>query len=210
MPRQSFFLVPDRSGHAVAHSARPLPPPRIGRGRDLPFRCDGLTSAVGATVTDLCSADQIQVVQEVCDWLEDAIGTAAQCRDKSALLQHARDRALLLMLFWRRVASAELLAMQVENIDIAAPGGVTCHGMTPSGQRSISWHPIAHPALKSLCPVAALQLWLSVSGLRHGPLFPRIKHGGDLASEGLPPDSVWPLLLGLVALSHGADDHAAS
>lgn len=153
-------------------------------------------------------AEELRVLQDVSDWLEDGIGDASEHRDLAALLRHTRDRALLLLLFWRRVGVEELVSLQVEDMEITSLEGLTCNVIGARGHRQINWRRICVPALVHLCPVSAVQFWLSVSGLASGPLFPRIKRCGDLDNAGIPAGSVLPLLLNLVALSHGSNGAA--
>ena len=147
-------------------------------------------------------AEELRILQQVNDWLEDGIGQASERRDLAGLLRHARDRALLLMLFWRQVGADELCRLQLEDMAISAPEGLSCQLSGANAVRRVNWHPLAVPALMPLCPVAAVQLWLSVSGLRSGPLFRRIGHRGEVGDEAMRPDGVFPLLLDLVSQSH--------
>lgn len=158
--------------------------------------------APGLTGEGSSEAEELRVLQEVSDWLEDGIGDASERLDLTALLRHTRDRAMLLLLFWRRLGVEELVNLRVEDMKITSLEGLTCNVIGPKGLRQVNWRRICVPALVHLCPVSAVQFWLSVSGLAGGPLFPRIKRSGDLGDDGMPAGSVLPMLLNLVALSH--------
>lgn len=148
-------------------------------------------------------ADALPLVDSVVGWLAEALADAAQRRDLPALRQHARDQALLLMLFWRPVSAAELTGVRVEDVTLDTRRGVHCevHGRT--GPRRVNWAPIGRASLRHLCPLLAVRLWLDVAGIVRGPLFPRIDRDGALAREALPADSVFRLLLELIEQSEG-------
>ena len=145
--------------------------------------------------------DALRVVDIAGGWLADAQVDAARRGDMPALLQHTRDLALLLMLFWRPVSAAELVGVRVEDVTMSAYSGISCEVTGPGGSRRTNWRPITRPALRHLCPVRAVRLWVDVAKLDSGPLFPRINRDGGLTSEALPADSVLPLLLRLVERS---------
>ena len=147
--------------------------------------------------------DALQVIDNVGGWLADALNDAAQRRDTPALLRHARDRALLLMLFWRRVSAAELVGVRIERLTIDPRLGLSCDVPGRHGPRQVNWRPISRPSLRHLCPLRAVRLWLDVARRDSGPLFPCLERGGDLTRVALPADSVLPLLLGLVERSDG-------
>lgn len=140
----------------------------------------------------------LQVLDNVGGWLAEALADAAQRRDTPALLRHARDRALLLMLFWRPVSAAELTGLRVEDLALDARRGLSCTLPGENGPRAVSWTPIERAPLKHLCPLRAVRLWLELAAIERGPLFPRIEADGALARQALPADSVLGLLLELV------------
>ena len=149
-------------------------------------------------------ADALQLVDSIGGWLAEAMAAAAQRRDIPALRRHARDQALLLMLFWRPVSAAELTGVRVENVTLDARLGLDCEVHGRNGARRVNWRPITRPSLRHLCPLRAVRLWLDVAGIDRGPLFPRIERGGALSREALPANSVLQLLLDLVEQSETA------
>ena len=52
---------------------------------------------------------ELNVLQQVDQWLDAAISNAQQTDDKLALLRHTRNRSLLLLGFWRGFRSDELV-----------------------------------------------------------------------------------------------------
>ena len=140
----------------------------------------------------------LQVLDNVGGWLAEALADAAQRRDTPALLRHARDRALLLMLFWRPVSAAELTGLRVERLEFDARLGLSCEVRGQHGPRRVNWAPLTRPSLRHLCPLRAVRLWLELAGIERGPLFPRIEPDGALTRQALPADGVLGLLLELV------------
>ena len=152
------------------------------------------------------ASESLRALHEVSDWLEDGIGQASERRDLPRLLRHSRDRALLLLAFWRRVGVDELTGLQVDHIEITPLAGLTCYLVSAKGRRLINWRRLSVPALTHLCPVSALALWLSLSGVASGPLFRDVKCNGDLAEQAMRPASVAALLRNLRILSGDGDD----
>ncbi|MDZ4175195.1 MAG: Tn3 family resolvase, partial [Hydrogenophaga sp.] len=64
---------------------------------------------------------EIDVVQQIDQWLEVAIGNAERREDRLALLRHTRNRSLLLLGFWRGFRSDELVSLRLENVEVS-PG----------------------------------------------------------------------------------------
>lgn len=150
--------------------------------------------------------ESLRALQEVSDWLEDGIGQASERRDLPRLLRHARDRALLLLAFWRRIDVDELVSLQVEHIDITPLAGLTCYLASGEQRRLVNWRHLSTPALTHLCPVSALALWLSLSGVDSGPLFRDVRHNGELTEQAMRSASVAATLRNLRRLSGDGDD----
>ncbi len=152
------------------------------------------------------NGESLRALQEVSDWLEDGIGQASERRDVARLLRHARDRALLLLAFWRRIEIDELTRLQIELIEISPLTGLTCYLVGADGRRLINWRRLLVPALTPLCPVSALALWLSLSGVVSGPLFRDVKRNGELSEHAMRPASVAATLRNLHRLSGDGED----
>ena len=150
--------------------------------------------------------ESLRALQEVSDWLEDGIGQASERRDVARLLRHARDRALLLLAFWRRIEVDELTSLQIEHIEISPLAGLTCYLVGADRRRLINWRRLSVPALTHLCPVSALALWLSLSGVASGPLFRDVRHNGELTEHAMRAASVAATLRNLQRLSGDGDD----
>jgi integrase len=123
-----------------------------------------------------------------------AITRAAAAADTASHRRATRDRALILIGFWRAFRSDELSRLRVEDI-VVTPG----EGMTLYLHRTKTAHDgrgveFKAPALSRLCPVSAYRDWIDLATLTAGPVFRRIGPGGHLGTAALHPNSLVPLL----------------
>jgi integrase len=137
---------------------------------------------------------QLQALQQVDAWLQGSIEEARHRNDQPAILRHTRDRAILLLGFWRGFRADELVRLQIEHIDFARGEGLTCYIPRSKADRNAEGRTVRCPALSRLCPVAAYEAWLVVSHLTSGAVFRRINRWGHIASDGLLAGSIIPLL----------------
>jgi hypothetical protein len=142
---------------------------------------------------------QLDVLQQVADWLERGIEIARTQDDQRRLMRFARDRSLLLLGFWRGFRADELVNLRVENVELSPDEGLTCYLPRSKGDRQLEGRTFRCPALSRLCPVAAFEAWIAISGLAEGPAFRGIDRWGNLATERLQPNSIIPLLRGIFA-----------
>lgn len=137
---------------------------------------------------------QLRELEHCVAWLE-RTGVAAQAEgDLPKLLRCWRDRALLLIGFWRAFRSDELCRLQVEYIQVRPGEGMQLFLPWSKGDRDNQGQSYPAPALARLCPVQAYSDWISVAGLTRGPVFRGIDRWGHLSEQGLHPHSVIPLL----------------
>ena len=137
---------------------------------------------------------QLSLVGQVADGLDEAILAADARGDISASLRCRRDRAMLLLGFWRGFRVDELVGLQVEHITVVPGQGMTCflgRSKTDRQQAGTTYHV---PALSRWCPVAATLEWIRQANLTTGPLFRGIGRTGMLRSGALHHNSVVPLL----------------
>ncbi|HLV16602.1 MAG TPA: site-specific integrase [Pseudomonas sp.] len=137
---------------------------------------------------------QLQQLQRVSDQLEQQAQQALQVGDRKELLRARRDRALLLLGFWRGFRSDELCRLRVEHIEAVAGSGMTLYLPRSKGDRDNLGVTHRAPALRRLCPVQAYLEWIGTAGLSQGPVFRRIDRWGNLAEAGLNPNSLIQLL----------------
>lgn len=118
-----------------------------------------------------------------------------------------RDRALILVgwaLFLRR---SELVAIDREHIRFYKDRALITFEKTKTDQER-EGSLLALPRLNGpACPVAAIEVWLQISGITEGPVFRRVLRGGTVGKlhQRLTPHSV-NLILKRRALEAGVDD----
>ena len=140
---------------------------------------------------------KLVVLEQVDQWIDTAIGNAAQAGDTQALLRHTRNCSLLLLGFWRGFRSDELVNLRVENIEVTLGQGMACYLGRSKGDRQLQGRVFKCPALSRLCAVTAFTTWIELAGLTEGPVFRKIDRWGRVADESLHPDSLIPLLRSL-------------
>jgi len=115
---------------------------------------------------------------------------ADQAERLAEALRHRRDRALILLGFWRGFRGDELLRVRAEHLQIVPGQGMTCFLSRTKGDRQNAGTTCKVPALTRWCPVAAVTIWLGASALTEGPLFRRIDRWGHLAQNALHPNNL--------------------
>lgn len=109
-------------------------------------------------------------------------------------LRAARDQALILLGFWRAFRSDELSRLRIEHIRLRKAQGLELFLPSSKTDRSNCGRLVKVPALKRLCPVAAYEVWLEVSGLSEGALFRSIDRWGHLGEHALNANSLSRLM----------------
>jgi integrase len=137
---------------------------------------------------------QLAQLSGIVHWLGDASAHAAAAEQRGAQLRHVRDRALLLLGFWRGFRGDELTRLQVEYIEAVAGTGMTLYLPYSKGDRHALGRTFKAPALASLCPVEAYLAWIELAGLVEGPVFRRIDRWGHVSTAGLHINSLAPVL----------------
>ncbi|MDD1620091.1 MAG: hypothetical protein LUQ11_01325 [Methylococcaceae bacterium] len=126
---------------------------------------------------------ELEMLQLVCHWLIDATAAAQKRGDIRSARRHTRDRALLLLDFWRGFRSDELINLRVEHIEIKPGEGMTCFLPRSKGDRQLAGRKYSCPALSRLCPIEAVQDWLALAQLTERPLFRKINRWGHLSDS---------------------------
>ncbi|MEZ5643653.1 MAG: site-specific integrase [Burkholderiaceae bacterium] len=142
---------------------------------------------------------ELAVLQQVDQWLDAAIGNAQRSGDQPALLRHTRNRSLMLLGFWRGFRSDELVNLRVEHTEVTPGQGMACYLGRSKGDRQLQGRVFRCPALSRMCPVAAFNAWIDLTGLSEGPVFRKIDRWGHVADESLHANSLIPLLRSLFA-----------
>lgn len=153
---------------------------------------------------------ELEILRDVSDWLTEATAAAVSRGDSARALRQTRDRALVLLGFWRGFRSDELVNLQIEFIEIKPGEGLTCFLPRSKGDRHLEGRSFSCPALSRLCPVEAVEDWLALSKLKTGSLFRKIDRWGHLSDVGLVPSSVIPMLRRLLTQAGIAEAEAFS
>ncbi len=137
---------------------------------------------------------QLTRLAQVDDWLGTAIATARERGDCADALRHRRDRALILLGFWRGFRGDELIRVQVEHLRLVPGEGMTCFLSRSKSDRQAMGNTYKVPALSRLCPVTATAEWTAAADLTQGPLFRSVDRWGRISEAPLHPNSLIPLL----------------
>lgn len=136
---------------------------------------------------------QLDQLEDVIRWLEAAIDDARHHSDRKAELHHLRNKALLLMGFWRGFRGDELTRLQVEDVTVSPGEGMICYLSQTKSDRRYQGTSFKTPALSKLCPVEAFVDWIHAAQLSSGPVFRSIDRWGHIADVGLHEDSLIPI-----------------
>jgi integrase len=137
---------------------------------------------------------QLKHLEQVVACLEGEARAASETRDPAGLLRAKRDRALILLGFWRGFRSDELCRLSIEHVQAVPGAGISLYLPRSKSDRDNVGKTYQTPALLRLCPVQAYSEWLSASALVRGPVFRGIDRWGNVGEAGLHPNSVIPLL----------------
>jgi len=137
---------------------------------------------------------QLAQLEQVSEWLDREIVHARELDDRPRFLRHSRDKALLLLGFWRGFRGDELSRLEVQNVEVVPGEGMTVFLSSTKGDRSNQGAYFKVPALSRLCPVDAYLDWIHAACLTTGPVFRRIDRWGHVGDQELHVDSLVPLL----------------
>lgn len=137
---------------------------------------------------------EVEALRQVDEWLVSSIGHAESSGDRLALMQHTRNRSLVLLGFWRGFRADELARLRAEDVQVTPGEGMTCHLSRSKGDRQVEGRSYPCPALSRLCPVTAYEAWIRLSGISSGPVYRKIDRWGKLSDDGLHPNSLITLL----------------
>jgi len=137
---------------------------------------------------------QLQELELCVRHLEAAALSADQAGDATLRRRSLRDRALILIGFWRAFRSDEMCRLQIEHIEVVPDRGMTLYLPWSKTDRENLGQTFHAPALARLCPVQAYQEWIAELGEQRGPVFRSIDRWGHIHNEPLHPNSVIPIL----------------
>jgi integrase len=136
----------------------------------------------------------LRVLETCIAWLEAEAGQSIEVGDEGRLLRCQRDRALILLGFWRAFRSEELCRLEVPFIQARRDEGMTIFLPWSKADRDNQGRTYSTPALKRLCPVEAYLDWLDTAGICDGPVFRGIDRWGRLSAQALHPYSIGHIL----------------
>ncbi|ROS04578.1 site-specific recombinase XerD [Sinobacterium caligoides] len=129
---------------------------------------------------------------------------------KKERLVALRDRAMLLLGFWRAMRGAELLSVQIEDIKVIDGQGAEIYLRSSKADREGRGVTHRLPCLDALCPIEAIKAWLCESQLTSGPLFRSINRWGGVAGSAMGVNSLAPWMRGLLIKAGVADSESYS
>jgi integrase len=144
---------------------------------------------------------QLTELGAVADWLDAAAANAVANGDAIRVRRHLRDRALVLLGFWRGFRADELVRLRIEQLAIRPGDGMSAFLPSSKTDRENEGRTYTVPALSRWCPVGATQTWIEGIGRQSGPLFPRINRWGAISESPLHVDSIITLMRRVFAQS---------
>lgn len=140
---------------------------------------------------------QLEQIGQLVHWLDGAIAAAQVAQREAEVLRYTRNRALLLLGFWRGFRGDELARLQVQYVDAVAGKGMSCFLPQSKSDREARGKTFKAPALQKFCPVNAYLAWITLAGLAEGPVFRAVDRWGNVSDSGLHINSLVPLLRSL-------------
>ncbi|MCP1572494.1 integrase [Herbaspirillum rubrisubalbicans] len=153
---------------------------------------------------------QLEALEQTCAWLEQQRERARHQGRFGDLLRHTRDKALLLIGFWRGFRSDELARLEIDRIEAVPGEGMSIHLPRTKTDRSLKGTTYKTPALSKLCPVAAYLDWLAVSRLKSGAVIRGIDRWGTISNGAVNAASIIPLLRRILKAAGVTDVHLYS
>ncbi|WP_284079360.1 site-specific integrase, partial [Herbaspirillum aquaticum] len=153
---------------------------------------------------------QLEALEQTCAWLEQQREQARQQGRFGELLRHTRDKALLLIGFWRGFRSDELARLEIDRIEAVAGEGMAIYLPRTKTDRSLKGTSYKTPALSKLCPVTAYLDWLAVSGLKTGAVIRGIDRWGTISEGAVNAASIIPLFRRILKAAGVRDVHLYS
>lgn len=100
-----------------------------------------------------------------------------------------RDKALIGLCFFGAMRRSEVVAIDREHVEISTQGASIVLLQTKTSSKPVHIT-LSRAHNKEICPILALEEWLSVSGITNGPIFRSLKRRGLITELRLTPQSV--------------------
>ncbi|WP_157697937.1 tyrosine-type recombinase/integrase, partial [Caballeronia calidae] len=140
---------------------------------------------------------QLAQLERLAAWLDAQIAKAICEGNERIRITHVRNKALVLLGFWRGFRSDELSRLQIEHVSVEPGRGMVLFLPRTKADRSRVGTTFRAPALSRLCPVSAYEAWIAISGLTEGAVFRNIDRWGHVGDAALHAGSFVPLLRAL-------------
>lgn len=136
----------------------------------------------------------IEQLIQVDTWYEQSIQRARH-QGSPDLGKLLRDRALIMLGFWRALRSDDLCRISLEFMTIPRRGDLTIYLPRSKGDRqAVGRKLVVHRVPQCCCPVTACLEWIDYLDERKGPLFRGFDRWGNPRSTVMNPKSIIPLL----------------
>jgi integrase len=142
---------------------------------------------------------QLDQLRHIVSWLDAGIGDAVNQGNIDKRVKFARDKAFVLLGFWRGFRGDELTNLRVEHVQAVAGQGLVCFLPQTKADHHNHGTTFKAPALNILCPVEAYLGWIEAAHLVDGPVFRAIDRWGHISDKGLHVNSLVPLIRSLFA-----------
>lgn len=135
--------------------------------------------------------DHLEVMVES---LEHRMSEARNSQNIAEMMRCSRDRALLLIGFWRGFRSDELSRITVQGTKVFP--GIRMEIFLPFSKTDRMAKGVTYElqALKAYCPVTAYRRWLEDSAIVSGPVFCGIDRWGKVSVRGMNNKCIGPIL----------------
>lgn len=137
---------------------------------------------------------QINQLRNLVAWMDSQINQAERLGHSQQQLLWSRNKAILLIGFWRGFRSDELCRMTFEHTTAVAGQGLSIFLQRSKQDRESLGLTFQTPALVELCPVEAFLQWRALVALDSGPVFQSINRWGQLSGRSLNPNSLIGML----------------
>lgn len=143
------------------------------------------------------SALMVRDVQRIVATMDEELNQARRHLAEDRALRKAellarRDKAVILLGLATAMRRSELARIEVADLREDVEGLVVTPRWTKRDQAGTERHPRAVPrgAMRSTCPVTALQSWLEMAGIQSGPVFRPVTRWATVGPRGFTPQVI--------------------
>ena len=159
------------------------------RAQDHPNPCD--SGAVAAVMSGIRREHGTRPLRKAAPLELDPLARLLEPID-TATLAGQRDRALLLLGFAAALRRSELVALDVEDLELDPARGLRIKIRKSKSDQDQAGAQVAVPyaRARNRCAVRAVHAWLEVASIHHGPVFRQMRRGDKLTDRRLTDQSV--------------------